>query len=170
MVILSCLFLLISCQGKNQTSNITTEVKLARVVSGQTLEVLGIGEQPNLISQVRLIGLDAPNLGQNPWGYDAKALLEKLIGDTDKSIKLDFDLKTKDKFGRTLAYAWKNQVFLNEQVIKQGYALFVGQSPNHKYDGRLENAQHWARIMGLGIWNPDKPMRLTPSEFRRMYR
>jgi micrococcal nuclease len=69
-----------------------------------------------------------------------------------------------------LAYVWKNQMFLNEQVLKQGYALFVGRSPNHKYDDRLENAQHWARLMGQGIWNPEKPMRLTPGEFRRMNR
>ncbi|WP_353930415.1 thermonuclease family protein [Okeanomitos corallinicola TIOX110] len=170
MVILSCLLLLVSCQSKKQPASIITEVKLARVVSGQTLEVLGMGEQPNLISQVRLIGLDAPDLGQRPWGYDAKTMIEKLIGEGEKTIKLEFDLETKDRFGRTLAYVWKDQMFLNEQVLKQGYALFVGRSPNHKYDNRLENAQHYARLMGQGIWNPEKPMRLTPSEFRRMYR
>lgn len=170
IVILSCLLLLVSCQSKKQPASIITEVKLARVVSGQTLEVLGMGEQPNLISQVRLIGLDAPDLGQRPWGYNAKTMIEKLIGEEEKTIKLEFDLETKDRFGRTLAYVWKDQLFLNEQVLKQGYALFVGRSPNHKYDNRLENAQHWARLMGNGIWNPEKPMRLTPSEFRRMYR
>ncbi|QYX30766.1 thermonuclease family protein [Sphaerospermopsis torques-reginae] len=185
VAILSCLLLLVSCQGKNQPANIITEVKLARVVSGQTLEVLGLGEQPNITSQVRLIGLDAPDLRQRPWGEDAKALLENLIGDSEKTgkteqpeqpeqpektIKLEFDLETKDKFGRTLAYVWKDQVFLNEQVLKQGYALFIGRSPNHKYDERLENAQHWARLMGQGIWNPENPMRQTPGEYRRMNR
>ena len=93
IAILSCVLLLVSCQGKNQALNVFTEVKLARVVSGQTLEVLGIGEQPNLISQVRLIGLDAPNLGQRPWGYDAKALLEILIGDGEKSSNDLTDVK-----------------------------------------------------------------------------
>ncbi|TAE59159.1 MAG: thermonuclease family protein [Nostocales cyanobacterium] len=170
MVILSCLLLLVSCQGKKPPANITTQVKLARVVSGQTLEVSGMGEQPNLISQVRLIGLDAPDLGQRPWGYEAKEMIEKLIGEGEQNINLEFDLENKDKFGRTLAYVWKDKVFLNEEVIKQGYGLFSGRSPNHKYDKRLENAQQWARIMGKGIWNPEKPMRLTPSEFRRMYR
>lgn len=170
IAILSCLLLLVSCQAKSQSTNILAEVKIARVVSGQTLEVLGMGEQPNLISQVRLIGLDAPDSRQLPWGDDAKEMLEKLIDSPQKSIKLEFDLEAKDKFGRTLAYAWKDQVFLNEQVLKQGYALFVARSPNHKYDDRLENAQQWARLMGKGIWNPEKPMRLTPGEFRRMNR
>lgn len=177
IAILSCLLLLVSCQSKNQSTNqptnVTTQinqVKLARVVSGQTLEVLGMGEQPNFVSQVRLIGLDAPDLNQRPWGYAAKELLEKLIGDGEKTITLEFDLETKDRFGRNLAYVWKDQVFLNEQILKQGYALFVGRSPNYKYDQRLENAQHWARIMGEGIWNPENPMRQTPGEFRRMNR
>ncbi|WP_413171811.1 thermonuclease family protein [Anabaena azotica] len=170
IAILSCLLLLVSCQAKSQSTNILAEVKIARVVSGQTLEVLGMAEQPNLISQVRLIGVDAPDSRQLPWGDDAKEMLEKLIDSPQKSIKLEFDLEAKDKFGRTLAYAWKDQVFLNEQVLKQGYALFVARSPNHKYDNRLENAQQWARLMGKGIWNPEKPMRLTPGEFRRMNR
>jgi micrococcal nuclease len=62
---------------------------------------------------------------------------------------------------------WKNKVLLNEELVKQGNAMFVGRSPNHKYDQRLERAQQWARLMGQGIWNPEKPMRLTPAEFRR---
>jgi micrococcal nuclease len=69
-----------------------------------------------------------------------------------------------------LAYVWKDKLLLNEEVVKQGYALFVARSPNHKYDQRLEHAQQWARIMGKGIWNTDKPMRVTPGEFRRLSR
>ncbi|WP_236721460.1 thermonuclease family protein [Trichormus sp. NMC-1] len=170
IAILSCLLLLVSCQGKNPPTNIPAEVKVARVVSGQTLEVLGMTEQPNLISPLRLIGLEAPDLRQRPWGEDAKELLDSLIGGAEKPVKLELDLEAKDKFGRTLAYVWKDQLLLNEEVLKQGYALFVARSPNHKYDERLERAQQWARLMGKGIWNPDKPMRLTPGEFRRLYR
>ena len=61
----------------------------------------------------------------------------------------------------------EDQQLLNEEVLKQGYAIFVGRSPNHKYDQRLERAQQWARLMGKGIWNPENPMRLPPAEFRR---
>jgi micrococcal nuclease len=170
LVIVTCLLLLISCQAKTQSANNPAEVKVARVVSGHTLEVLGLGEQPNLISLVRLIGMDAPDLRQSPWGDDAKKLLEKLIGGTNKPVKLEFDLETKDKSERTLAYVWKEQQLLNEEMVKQGYALFVARSPNQKYNTRLERAQQWARLMGLGIWNPEKPMRLTPSQFRRLNR
>ena len=167
IAILACFLLLVSCQGKNQLPNNEAQVKVARIVSGQSLEVLGMAEQPNLISQVRLVGIDAPDLRQRPWGDAAKEQLENLIGGAEQSVTLEFDLETKDKIGRTLAYVWKNKVLLNEELVKQGNAMFVERSPNHKYDQRLERAQQWARLMGQGIWNPDKPMHLTPAEFRR---
>jgi micrococcal nuclease len=170
-IILACSLLLGSCQAKNFPPANQTEVKVAQVISGQGLEVLGMAEQPNLISLVRLIGVSAPDLRQAPWGDDARQLLETLIGDTDKlePVVLEFDLETKDTIGRTLAYVWKDQVLLNEEIVKQGYALFTPRSPNHKYDQRLERAQQWARIVGKGIWDPKKPMRVTPDEFRRLY-
>ncbi|RAM49503.1 MAG: thermonuclease family protein [Hapalosiphonaceae cyanobacterium JJU2] len=170
IVILSCLLLLVvACQPRSKSlENAQVQVKLAQVVSGQTLEVLGMGDQPNLISQVRLLGIDAPDLQQRPWGNTAKERLQALIkGD---SVTLEFDVEGQDKFGRTLAYVWQDKVLLNEELVKEGQALFVGRSPNHKYDQRLERAQQWARIMGLGIWNPEKPMRFTPAEFRRQNR
>ncbi|WP_442938740.1 thermonuclease family protein [Nostoc sp.] len=167
IAILACLLLLVSCQGKNQLPNNEAQVKIARIVSGQSLEVIGMAEQPNLISQVRLVGIDAPDLRQRPWGEAAKEQLENLIGGAEQSVTLEFDLETKDKIGRTLAYVWKNKVLLNEELVKQGNAMFVERSSNHKYDQRLERAQQWARLMGLGIWNPEKPMHLTPAEFRR---
>ena len=170
IIILASLLLLVSCQSPNNSSTTPASLKVARVVSGQSLEVLGMESQPNLISQVRLIGLDAPDIRQIPWGEDAKQFVESLIGSANQAVNLEFDLEAKDKFNRTLAYVWKDKLLLNEEVVKQGYALFVARSPNHKYDQRLEHAQQWARIMGKGIWNTDKPMRVTPGEFRRLSR
>ena len=131
--------------------------------------MVGTDFQPTLISQVRLIGIDAPDMQQRPWGIEAKQQLEALI-EEGQPVRLEFDISEKDKFGRTLAYVWKDMVLLNEQLVKNGYALFVARSPNHKYDQRLERAQQWARLMGQGIWNPESPMRLTPAEFRRQNR
>ncbi|OBQ24607.1 MAG: nuclease [Anabaena sp. WA113] len=168
IIILVSFVLLVGCQGQNYSSLTPASIRVAQVVSGQSLQVLGMEAQPNLISSVRLIGLDAPDLRQIPWGEDAKQLLEGLIGGANQAVSLEFDVETKDKFNRTLAYVWKDKLLLNEEVVKQGYALFVERSPNNKYNRRLERAQQWARIMGKGIWNPDKPMRTTPGEFRRL--
>ena len=169
LVICFLIFLLVGCQPKDANSKtIQPQVKIVGVPSGNTLNAIAIGSQSNLNSQVRLIGIDAPDRRQRPWGEDSSRRLRELIG--DKPVKLEFDLKEKDRFGRMLAYAWQDKILLNEELVKEGYALFVPRSPNHKYDLRLERAQQYARLMGNGIWNPEKPMRLTPGEFRRIYR
>lgn len=169
MVIIGLLGL-VSCQNPQSSVIVSAKVKISRVVSGQTVEILATPENPNNISQVRLIGLDAPDLSQQPWGEDSKKFLESLLGDGNKQVVLEFDLVKEDKNNRMLAYLWQDKKLVNEEILKEGYGLFVGRSPNHKYDQRLEYAQQWARIMGKGIWNIDKPMRITPGEFRRLYR
>ncbi|MGB3654375.1 MAG: thermonuclease family protein [Rivularia sp. (in: cyanobacteria)] len=171
VIFLCCLLLLMGCQAKKDTFQAgTVPIKVVRVVSGQTLQVTGFREQPDLISEVRLTGISAPPARQRPWGEASKQRLIELIGDKSSPVRLEFDVEAKDKFGRTLAYVWKNETLVNEQLVKEGHALFMGRSPNHKYDSRLERAQHWSRLMGEGIWNPEDPMRLSPSEFRRVYR
>lgn len=144
------------------------QAQVTRVVSGQTLEVTSIDKRSPHPSKVRLVGIDAPDLQQQPWGQAAKQELETTIA-AGEPVLLEFDMQDKDAFGRYLAYVWQNGVLLNEKMVKQGYALSVARSPNHKYDRRLERAQAWARLMGQGIWNPAQPMRLTPAQFRQIH-
>ncbi|GAC1491833.1 MAG: hypothetical protein NVS2B14_04340 [Chamaesiphon sp.] len=143
-------------------------VKIDRVVSGQTLEWVDTSQQSELGEQVRLIGIDAPDWRQQPWGPDAKNRLEQMIGESSdrQPVLLESDVEPKDRFGRRLAYVWKNGMLLNEQLVREGYVLAVPRSPNNRYDRRLARAQEYARIMGKGIWNPEKPMRITPAEFK----
>ncbi|MEM7726843.1 MAG: thermonuclease family protein [Cyanobacteria bacterium P01_A01_bin.45] len=170
LLTISLLFLLLNaCHfQEKKTVKPQQEVKVTRVATGNTLEISGLREQINLLTQVRLIGTDAAPRRQTPFGYRAQQRLQELID--DKPVMLEFDVQREDKYDRTLAYVWQNDVLLNEQLIKEGHALFVARSPNHKYDLRLERAQHFARIMGKGIWNPEKPMRFTPAEYRRRFR
>ncbi|MEQ8386653.1 MAG: thermonuclease family protein [Coleofasciculus sp. A1-SPW-01] len=172
-LLISCSFLLFlgGCQSKQVTPGIPVQVQ--QVVSGQTIEVLDTTQQPALIVRVRLIGIEAPDLRQQPWGNAAKTRIEQLIGETRgqqlvlQSVFLEPDVQTKDSFGRWLAYVWHDGVMLNEQLIKEGYVLATPRSPNNKYNERLIRAQEYARIMGYGIWSPEQPLRLTPAEFRR---
>lgn len=167
-----CLLLLAGCQSTGDSKGIAAQVQ--RVVSGHTLEVLNPTQQPALIERVRLIGIEAPDLKQQPWGAAAKNRLEQLISKMVaeqlvlQPVFLEPDVQEKDRSGRWLAYVWYDGMLLNEQLVKEGYVLAAPRSPNKKYDSRLARAQEYARIMGYGIWNPDQPMRLTPAEFRRL--
>lgn len=146
---------------------------MQRVVSGQTLEVLNPTQQSALIERVRLIGIEAPDIKQQPWGEAAKNHLEQVLTKANAqqlvldTVFLEPDIQEKDSSGRWLAYVWHEGVLLNEQLVKEGYVLAAPRAPNSKYDSRFARAQEYARIMGYGIWNPDQPMRLTPAEFRR---
>jgi micrococcal nuclease len=162
----------VGCQSKPAKNGITVQVQ--RVVSGQTIEVLNTNQQPPGIERVRLIGIEAPDLKQQPWGLMAQNRLEKMISVATNQqlvlqpVFLEPDKQEKDSFGRWLAYVWYDGKLLNEQLVKDGYVLSAPRAPNDKYDERIARAQEYARIMGYGIWNPLKPMRLTPAEFRRL--
>jgi micrococcal nuclease len=160
-----------SCSSTRVPNKITVQVQ--RVVSGQTLEVLNPTQQTAVIERVRLIGIEAPDLKQHPWGAAAKDRFEQIISKMTgqqlvlQPVVLEPDLQEKDSSGRWLAYVWYDGVLLNEQLVAEGYVLAAPRSPNKKYDSRLARAQEYARIMGYGIWNPNQPMRMTPAEFRR---
>ena len=155
------LLLLNGCQTTTQPQGLKVQVK--RVISGQTIEVVSNDKT----IQVRLIGIDAPDLQQQPHGQAAKAFLTQLI--VDKQVILELDDQKQDEFGRSLAYVWSD-FLVNEYLVKQGVVLVAVKSPNHKHDTRLVHAQQWARLMEQGIWNPKQPMTLTPTEFRAKYR
>ncbi len=154
-----CLTFLLSCSA-SEIKFKTVTAKVERIVSGQTLEV----SIPNSDSyaKVRIIGIDAPDLRQSPWGKAAKERLTEL----DKQpIKLELEIETPDSFDRLLAHVWHNKSLVSEQLIKEGFVLANTKYP-HKYSQPLLDAQEYARIMGYGIWNPQQPMRQTPHQFR----
>jgi len=170
-----CCLLLVGCQSTPVPSGRTVTVQVQRVVSGQTLDVVNPTQQRAVIERVRLIGIEAPDLKQEPWGSAAKNRFEQMISQTPdhnqqivlQPVVLEPDVQEKDSTGRWLAYVWYDGVLINEQLVKQGYVIAAPRSPNKKYDERFARAQEYARLMGYGIWNPDQPMRLTPAEFRR---
>lgn len=158
---MACIFL-VSCQNLNRPSGQMTRVE--RVVSGQTIEIADRSVAVPLLEPIRLIGIQAPDIRQNPWGQEARIQLEKLT--LGQEVLLEFDTQEKDGFDRLLAYVWLGGKLINEYMVKEGLALAKPDFPNTKYMERLTNAQEKARLMGLGIWNPNQPMRQTPGEFR----
>ena len=99
VVIILCCLLLLGCQAKKDTFQAgMVPIKVVRVVSGQTLQVMGFREQPTLISEVRLTEFNAPSTRQRPWGEASKERLTELIQDKSSPVRLEFDLEAKDKF------------------------------------------------------------------------
>lgn len=159
IVILCLLFLLTACDNNEQKSLI--KAKVNRVVSGQSLEVMII-DTP---FKVRLNGIDAPDLKQNPWGEKAKQKLKELVD--KKTIYLETNLDKKDRYNRIIAYVWQDDILINEELIAQGYVLANVDFINDKDTKRFRYAQDYARIMANGLWDNQQPLRLSPQEFRQ---
>jgi micrococcal nuclease len=163
---LAVLIFLTGCQLAASSQGFNAEVK--QILSGREFEVAGVPTQPDLTERIRLEGIDVPDVGQQPWGTAAKTQLEKRLH--HQTVRLETDAEPRDAIGRRLAYVWQGSVLLNEALVADGYALATPHLPNSKYDQRLARAQERARVLGLGIWNADQPMRISPAEFRSQRR
>jgi micrococcal nuclease len=171
MCLVALLVFLTGCQSS--APNYPT-AQISRVISGHSIEWVDRSQQPPAIQQGRLIGIDAPALAQEPWGKQAKQCLEELVGTTGKdSIGIELDGTDADKYGRKFVYLWKDGRLLNERLLKDGCVLpnlrtaSAAISSGTKYRDRFERSSQYARLMGRGIWNPDRPLRMSPAEFRK---
>lgn len=138
-------------------------VPLARIVDGDTLVVeSNIGPRT-----VRLIGIDAPEVGSGePGGREAHAHLARLLG-SGLLIWLELDLGLEDIYGRLLAYvyvpdangAWEHAGMRVSQVnlamVEAGWARTLTIAPNVTYADLYRAAARQAEAAERGIWAPD---------------
>lgn len=123
--------------------------KVIRVIDGDTLVLLN--EQ-----KVRLLGVNAPELGYNGVAHDAGAVTAKRFLKTlvlNKYVVIEKDMEHKDHYGRTLAHVFlKSGQHINRELLHQGKALLNIHPPNLKYSQRLMEAQSQAESARRGVW------------------
>jgi len=146
-------------------SYVVTSVHDGNTVS---IKVESFAGFPLKIERLRLIGIDAPELGQEPWGRRAKRHLKKLLSESGWVVTVEFDVDRRDKHGRLLGYLWnrKKGTLVNERMIEDGYAVLYSFPPNVRYDERFTEAQKTAQSKGLGIWGK-KGLTQSPSLWRK---
>ncbi len=146
--------------------------RVTRVHDGDTISirVSGFAKLPIKTERVRLIGIDAPELRQEPWGWLAKKQLKKLISESDWVVNVEFDVEQRDKYGRLLGYLWgKDGRMINETMLESGYAVLFTLPPNVKYAGRFTAVQKRAKAARAGIWSKGGLIRESPYEWRRRH-
>ncbi|MBF0557553.1 MAG: thermonuclease family protein [Nitrospirae bacterium] len=118
-----------------------------------TIRVKSFAGIPLKVERVRLIGLNAADVGYGHWGRQAKKLLKKIIGENAWVVNVEYDTQQRDQQGRLLAYLWNRKGdLINEKLIEAGYAVLNIYPPNLKYADRLTAAQKRAQAAGAGIW------------------
>ena len=115
--------------------------------------------------KIRLVGIDAFELNQLPYGQKSKDFLAMLV--LGKNVCIETDINEKDVYGRILGYVFVDeQVFINEELLKSGNAILSDFPPNIKYIKELKEAQILARKSMIGIWEKQDFIPQTPSQFR----
>ncbi len=97
------------------------------VVDGDTINV---ALQDGSKRRVRLVGIDAPEVGHGRWGRDepggkeAREFVRSLC--EDKTVYLDVDdERSTDKYGRMLAVVYVGQKNVNAELLRKGYATIL---------------------------------------------
>ena len=128
--------------------------EVVRVVDGDTFVALIAGEKV----KVRLIGVDTPESVHPDKSKNTEAgktasdyTKEMLDG---KSVYLEYDVDTYDRYDRMLAYVYLSDgtTMLNRLLLESGNASVMTVQPNVKYADEFYELQKEAQRKHIGIW------------------
>lgn len=124
--------------------NLPTKEKVKRVVDGDTIE-LANGQI------VRYVGVNAPNNGE-PFEEEATEANAKLV--SGKTVTLEYDIYTSDRFGRVLAYPIVDGKNVVVELARKGLVRVAIYQDRRKlkYQVELLKAQEEAKRSKRGIW------------------
>jgi len=122
--------------------------KVIKVIDGDTIK-LENGEA------VRYIGIDTPETvhPSEPvqcFGKEASDKNKELV--EGKLVKFEKDITDRDKYGRLLRYVWVGDLFVNDYLVREGYAYVYTYPPDVKYSEQFVWAQQEARENNRGLW------------------
>lgn len=111
---------------------------------------------------LRFIGIDTPETNHRHqeveyYGKRATDYTRKHLA--HKTIYLEYDVETRDQYGRTLAYVFlENGTFFNALLVQDGYARLLTISPNVKYADLFVELVTEAREQGRGLWQQQEDL------------
>jgi micrococcal nuclease len=126
--------------------------KVISIIDGDTIDVMIRGR----VERIRLLAIDTPKT-KDPrkpvqcFGAEATVKLKSLID--SKFVKLvdDRTQGNRDKYKRLLRYVYDGTLFVNAEMVKQGYAFSYKEYPT-KYLEQFNALEKQARDKNLGLW------------------
>lgn len=125
------------------------EYLVTKVIDGDTIEV-------NHNQKVRMIGIDTPETvdPRRPdqcFGKEASQKTKELL--EGRIIRLEKDISETDSFNRLLRYVYINDTFINETLVRDGYAKVASFPPDIKFQELFRQAETEARENQRGLWS-----------------
>ncbi|MEM7798504.1 MAG: thermonuclease family protein [Chloroflexota bacterium] len=131
---------------------------VVRVIDGDTIEVVIAGQS----ARVRLIGMDAPEVGE-PFSADATEALSEML--MNRKVYLEKDVSETDSYDRLLRYVYLTDgTLVNEAMVETGQAIAIAYPPDTKYQTQLDAAEAKALSVEAGMWAPSQtPMAMVSA-------
>lgn len=127
--------------------------KVVHISDGDTVRVL---DSSNTQHRIRLAGIDAPESKQ-AFGTKSKQALAEMIFSKNVYIKEI----SQDRYGRTVGQIYLNNVDINKEMVKGGWAWAYRE---YLVDKSYVPAEQAAKQKKLGLWADPNP--IYPSQFR----
>jgi len=116
------------------------------VIDGDTIELQG-GHR------VRYLGIDTPESGEY-YAVEATARNKELV--EGKIVELQSGKRDEDEYGRLLRYVYVDGIFVNAELVAQGYATAYIFDPDDRYSQVLVQLEQCAKMRQRGLWGADK--------------
>lgn len=100
--------------------------EVVNVIDGDTIDVLLNGQEV----RVRYVGINTPERDEACYGDATQANRDLVDG---KTVTLVTDTSDTDRFGRLLRYIYADGVFVNEALVRDGYAEAVLYQPDDAF-------------------------------------
>jgi len=131
------------------------------IVDGDTIVV--VMDQDGKAYSVRYIGIDAPETTGRvePFGVEAATMNRELAH--GKNVLLVKDVSETDGYGRLLRYVLADGVFVNYELVAQGYAKVASYPPDIACIPDFQAAEEQASAWRLGLWGNPPPPTAMPT-------
>jgi len=137
---------------------------VVQVIDGDTL-CLDAADSTQPVTKVRLIGIDAPEIGGDESMYfarEATTFARHVVLDREITVYLDQQAGSRDRYGRLLAYLQlPDGQFLNEELLSQGFA-YADTRFRHGYYQKYQQLEASARALKEGLWARVQPGQMPP--------
>jgi len=128
-------------EGDNEIKKSTINT-VTHIVDGDTFDIAS-GER------IRMIGIDTPERGEFFYKEASVRLGELIEG---KEVVLIKDVSETDRYDRLLRHVYYEDVWINKQMIDEGFAKLVTFPPDVSHVEVFERSQQEARKASMGMW------------------
>ena len=132
-------------------ANSKEEVKLYKCIDGDTIKVIYNDKKV----KIRLISIDTPEINEN-YSIEAKNFTCNKLKSANKiEIEFDKNSKKKDKYNRYLAWVFYDDILLQNELVKKGYAEVKYLYDDYKYTDILKESKKIAQNKEKGIYSKE---------------